>query len=443
MALRLPTCVLGLAMLTACADTEASNAPPDDLHTESVVAYDHYLAAQNFADRRMGRDDADSALANYEAAVTADPEFAEAWAGLAQAHLWLHFNQTVPGQVEPARQAVERAEELDPDGLETRLARGYLAYWGERDFDAALTEFLAAERLAANDPDVAGAIANIYRRQGNLADAVRYYERRVELDPQRGLALVSLAQTYGATGQYDARARVAERLVALDDVRGHYNRFWAAFDVGDTVSAWAVIPEIAAAEERTEPAFFEVLQAVVRRNDADVLRIMDVSDPDDLRNWGLQREFAHALARTGQAGDRSDLIDIWVADRLDRMELTQPSETARLTREAVLRSQAGLLEAFKGDRAAALEHARAVVALDPLELDAWSGGGTLWNVAMTHLALGQNNEALELLEAIHARGLGSSSGWMDLHPAYDVIRGSARYQAMLDARRSIETAPAP
>ena len=171
---------------------------------------------------------------------------------------------------------LEHAAELAPEAIETRVAAGYIAYRGFRDYDAALTEFLAAEEMGGDDPDIAGAVGNIYRRQGQLTEAIARYERRVELDSTHRRGFATLAQTYTSDGQYDGVMRAAQQLVSMDDRRGQYWRFWAHLHSGDTASAFAVVPDIKRAEgSEGQPGYFEVIRAVMRREDATLSALVD------------------------------------------------------------------------------------------------------------------------------------------------------------------------
>ncbi len=92
--LTVPFCLAGLA---ACGPD--GGAPADQTGTSSVEAQAAYDAGSDFLQRRIGRADPDSAVANFRRAVELDPEYAAAWAGLSQAHMWLEFNQGVRDQL--------------------------------------------------------------------------------------------------------------------------------------------------------------------------------------------------------------------------------------------------------------------------------------------------------------------------------------------------------
>ena len=106
--------IASLTALVGCA-------PSDGIRTDNAEARELYRQGGVFQARRAGRADADLAAARFQAAVEADTGFGQGWAALAQASMWLEFNQGVQGQRAIAEAALERAVALEPDAVETRL----------------------------------------------------------------------------------------------------------------------------------------------------------------------------------------------------------------------------------------------------------------------------------------------------------------------------------
>src|SRR5215472_275464 len=104
--------------------------------TKNVEAHEAYLQGRFFLNRHSEKE-TDQARAAFERAVQLDPEFALAWAGLAQTHVWDCNYATEGGQkgfnahLAAARQSVERALSLEPDLPEALSARAMI----ETNFD--------------------------------------------------------------------------------------------------------------------------------------------------------------------------------------------------------------------------------------------------------------------------------------------------------------------
>lgn len=120
--------------------------------TQSSEAYDLYLRALEY-DSRPDMQPRDLAATEtlYRRAIAADPSFALAHARLARALLnrsWFVAG-TPRSVVDDARHETDEALRLDPNLPQSHLAMGYLHYWGERDYEAALRDFELARAGAA------------------------------------------------------------------------------------------------------------------------------------------------------------------------------------------------------------------------------------------------------------------------------------------------------
>jgi len=165
--------------------------------TENLEAYDYYLRGKDYDAGQYVVENAHLAVQMYQRAVQLDSTFAQAWAALARAHLFVSWLFAETGEVAKAQPALERARRLGPDLVETRLALGYSYYYGDRDYDHALEQFAWVRERQPNNPDVISAIAYIHRRQGRLAEAVGEMTRATDLDPRNHGIFFNLGQTYG------------------------------------------------------------------------------------------------------------------------------------------------------------------------------------------------------------------------------------------------------
>jgi serine/threonine-protein kinase len=115
--------------------------------TENVDAYQQYLKGRTMLYRRGAW--ITRALESFQTAVALDTEYAQAWAGVADAYTTLSYtglrrpDQTMPA----ALGAATRATRLDPDSAEAHNALAIVALLWERDFEKAGREFREALRL--------------------------------------------------------------------------------------------------------------------------------------------------------------------------------------------------------------------------------------------------------------------------------------------------------
>ena len=219
--------------------------------TLDIAAYDLYLLGRHHLEQeRTGR-----ARDFFEKAIKQDPEFARAYAGLAEASLGFRdtpssFWQATrdPGSLERAEWAVEQALELKPRLPEAHAAKAALhAVRGETALEEiALRKSLderpdylnALGRLAANlsaqrryrealaayrraaavdplNPDIAAGLARLVAQTEGYEAAVAYPFRLLESEmpsPQIFQVLMSISADFG---RYDERIRWGLRLVEL------------------------------------------------------------------------------------------------------------------------------------------------------------------------------------------------------------------------------------
>src|SRR5262249_41626592 len=121
----------------------------DRVATNHGDAYDQYLRAvalfrQEAPDDEMGLIEPTRLL---EASLKLDPDFADAWALLAQAHAWSYFDTARPEDGAAARAAFERAFAIYPDLPEAKLARGVYELYVTKDLDQAIADFTAFAKL--------------------------------------------------------------------------------------------------------------------------------------------------------------------------------------------------------------------------------------------------------------------------------------------------------
>jgi adenylate cyclase len=189
--------------------------------TKNVEAHQLYLQGR-FYENRHSEKSAREALAAYEQAVALDPGFGLAWAGVAQAHLWIASFATEGGQksfdahLASARDAVARALSIEPD-----LTNGLLAQaWIETNFDfnwnAAAQTIRKALALAPADPNILIAAGNLELARGNTDRAIELYRKAVDLDPVNGQARSFLAFNLAATKRFAEAKAEFPRVVELN-----------------------------------------------------------------------------------------------------------------------------------------------------------------------------------------------------------------------------------
>jgi TolB-like protein len=133
--------------------TGARRAP--DSRTDDVEAYSRYLKGRFFWHQRT-IDGFVSAERELRRAVEIDPDYADAWAALADVYVLQPEYGAAPAAeaIPKARAAIDQALALDPDSARALASRGYLRYQFDWDWAGAEADFL---RAIALDPGYATA----------------------------------------------------------------------------------------------------------------------------------------------------------------------------------------------------------------------------------------------------------------------------------------------
>src|SRR5262249_20574307 len=186
--------------------------------TKDSQAYLLYVRAHDFANRpdRL-RETSLKAEELYEQTIKLDPNFALAFAGLSIVESWMyHSYEPTPARRERARHNADEALRLQPDLPEGHLALGYSYYYGDRDYQRALTEFEIAKRDLPNQADAYSAIAAIQRRQGKWVESNANFEKSASLDPKNASILFNFGVNYMAQRDFETADKFFDRAIAAE-----------------------------------------------------------------------------------------------------------------------------------------------------------------------------------------------------------------------------------
>ena len=173
--------------------------------TESTEAHELYLKGRYFWNKRTGND-LKKSIDYFQQAIAVDPNYALAYAGVADAYVWLPgYTAGTPRDCYPkAKAAATKALQLDDTLAEAHTTLA-LAIW-LYDFDSAqaIREFQRAIELNPNY-----AIAhqqygnNTLAALGRFDDAIGEGKRAVELDPLSLVINTDLGSDYYYARRYD------------------------------------------------------------------------------------------------------------------------------------------------------------------------------------------------------------------------------------------------
>src|SRR5262249_1888232 len=182
--------------------------------TQDPNAYLLYVQAHDYANKMdLLHDTSVKADPLFKQATKLDPIFALAFAGLSMVTSWFYpTSEPIPARRDKARFNADEALRLQPNLPEGHLALGFSYYYGDRDYDRALTEFEIAKRDLPNEAEAYMAIGAIQRRQGKWAESNANFEKAAMLDPKNTDILTNLASSYIAQRNFEAADKILDRV---------------------------------------------------------------------------------------------------------------------------------------------------------------------------------------------------------------------------------------
>lgn len=179
--------------------------------TENLEAYSLQAAGRNNLYKRR-LETLNLARSQFEQAIALDPEYAQAYSGLADSLLLLSINhQSLPRDevYRQAQVALDKALELDPSSADAYASLGLLKLdiWQQTrsgpEFDEAEAAFRRAIEISPNHARALMWYAGLVGQAGRDEESIELYRKSLELDPLGRIARSNLAQAYAQIGRSD------------------------------------------------------------------------------------------------------------------------------------------------------------------------------------------------------------------------------------------------
>ncbi len=186
-------------------------------YTEDVDAYQSYLAGRYLWNRRTV-EGYRKAIGQYQQAISRDPNYALAYAGLADCYVRLNERGLPPaeGSIPQAKAAVMRALEIDDSLAEAHATLGFIRFRFDWDFPGADGEFRRAINL---DPNYAMAhqwYAFYLLATDRPSEALAELQRARSLDPLSLNVNSGFGSYYFFTRHYDEAINQLRKTIEMD-----------------------------------------------------------------------------------------------------------------------------------------------------------------------------------------------------------------------------------
>jgi tetratricopeptide (TPR) repeat protein len=186
-------------------------------HQPTPQVAELYLAGRYNFERRVP-ESLNRAVQLFSEAVRRDPDYAQAYAGLANCHLMLREYAGVPDAAAypRARAAAQRALALDDNLADAHAALAFVTFFYDHDFNAGLEGFRRAIALDPASPGAHHWYATALYHAGRVPEALAQINEAQRLEPQSQSILAHKALILFHMGQADQAIALLRQMEAAD-----------------------------------------------------------------------------------------------------------------------------------------------------------------------------------------------------------------------------------
>jgi eukaryotic-like serine/threonine-protein kinase len=187
-------------------------------------AYEHYLLGRSLWAKTSG-DALREAIEEYKRAIALDPNYALAYAGLAEAYTLLPITADVPSSevAGPAREAATQAVRADDQLAEAHAALGWQEFWLGWNWPEAYSSLRDATMLDPNYASAHRQLGHVLSNWGRHSEALTEMARARALDPYSPTMDMVSAQTAYNSRDFPSAAVYARQSIAKAP------DFWAGY----------------------------------------------------------------------------------------------------------------------------------------------------------------------------------------------------------------------
>jgi TolB-like protein/tetratricopeptide (TPR) repeat protein len=277
--------------------------------TANVIAFDHYLRGKDLYAHASDEAEERQAVAQFDAAIAADPNFAAAHAGRARSLAAVSGQygsvEEIKTYYDAAIASARQAVKLAPNFADAQSALGLMLFQGNFDVKAAREPFDLSRKLGEGEAPVLARFAAYCAATGRDRDALTAVQRAMLLDPLNALIhRISGTVHYAARRFPEAIAGFRQALSINPDLSDTHSRIGlallaqkkdrealAAFEA-DT-HKWSKLAGVAIAQKRlgNDPAAKAAMEGLI----SDTETVSLYQQGQVLAQWGQADEAVTAL----------------------------------------------------------------------------------------------------------------------------------------------------
>jgi serine/threonine-protein kinase len=410
----------------------------DSRATENLEAYEAYLHglgnSWSFERKKL-----ELAEQFFERAATLDPDFAVAHAALSENHsLMFHFRyDRTPPRLARANAAAQRANEIDANLPEGHRARGYYYYWGQDNYELALSEFSLAAHGRPNDPQIIASIGLVLRRQGRWQEAIDALQRAAEMEPENHDTILDLASTLSRVRRYAEAVETFQRAIELvpEDTYPYVFLARTLLLKEGAIEGAREILDAMPENDRAQQGIYLYEQALFERDfegAIDALSAVDDVISDPIGEFEFPKSLGLCEARIlGRLDGSTSQPCVSAREFLERARDNAPGDPA-------IYAALGWVYAITEEKDKAIEAGERAVGLSPITADAMSGHAYLVMLARIYAWVDEPYLAVKTIHTAMTTPGWISASTLELDPYWDPIRDDPRFQELLRMHSGVE-----
>ncbi len=387
--------------------------PLDAISPPAYVPY-----AEGMFHLRGTAPNADLAIPLFEHAIEIDPKSVLPYAGLAEACL-TKFGRTQENQwLERGRDAVKKAESINPDSIALRLVAGQL-YRVPGWHDRSIEEFQRVLKLDPNNAKAWRGLAMTFEEMpARRSGAAAALEKAIQLEPGYYANYLESGSFYRRIGDYEAAERNWQKVIELAPRLGaaHTNLGALYGDMGRYADSERELKTALEIDPRSRAALNNLgAMLVYQHRDAEALGYYERARAIGPETYILMTNLGDSYRRTGQAPAAASAYrrGLELAENL----------LLRNVSDATARAFMGYFAARLGNRAMAERETGQAIGAAPLD------GRVQRRACLTYEALGLRDKAIAVLQDAPRDLLGELSR----HPDLEELRRDPSFVRLLEA----------
>jgi TolB-like protein len=401
--------------------------------TDNIEAYDYFVQAQKYADRRT-QNDLSLAILMLDKAIGLDKNFALAYSRQAYFILLKEFLRH--GKVEQSlltsvKNNIDLAMALAPDHPSIRAALGFYHYYGYRDYRKALIDFEFALSKEPSNSKHLFDMGSLYRRLGEWEKNIEFYTKAFSMDPNSISYSQNLSQSLIAHRDYDKALLLTDEMINRHPDRGSgYLRKIQALlrRDADVVSAKKVM-EKAKLMTNSDNLFRQQLQIAFYEKDFESFISLLTEDTSEfyIGQWWYEPRFFKLGLGYELMGDKETSLKYYskALEMLERKIEEMPADPR-------VNMQLGLVYSKLNRKTDAIRYGQIASSLLPVSRDHWMGGSLLSQLAWIQANVGNYEESISNLEYLSNTSSIISYGALIGSSNWDNLRGNDKFIKLID-----------